>query len=164
MYAEHGCSCVCSHFAMQEGEFAPACRDVNAPDLYIPVMSFVTFILLAGLLKGTLGEYVPAAHPHVPQASSPHESLTGAFYPTYDNMLHATACIVLVSFSFTPEALSEVMSRSIVAEVLEVGVIYGVFAMQKVSHELSLLSLVAYSGYKYFGYVNAIDWVFRARQ
>jgi len=35
--------------------------DTNAPDLYIPVMSFVTYILLAGLLLGTQTRFTPEA-------------------------------------------------------------------------------------------------------
>jgi hypothetical protein len=38
----------------------PPVVDINAPDLYLPVMSFVTFSLLAGLLQGTLGKFDPA--------------------------------------------------------------------------------------------------------
>lgn len=30
-------------------------QDLNAPDLYIPLMSFTTYILLYGLLKGIMG-------------------------------------------------------------------------------------------------------------
>ena len=33
-------------------------NDINAPDLYIPLMSFVTFVLVVGLLKGTKMRYV----------------------------------------------------------------------------------------------------------
>lgn len=33
--------------------------DINAPDLYIPVMAFVTYILLAGLVLGTQSRFSP---------------------------------------------------------------------------------------------------------
>jgi len=39
--------------------FLPPSKDVNAPDLYIPLMSFITFIVMTGLLKGTVGEFTP---------------------------------------------------------------------------------------------------------
>ena len=32
--------------------------EINAPDLYIPVMAFVTYILLAGAVLGTQNRYV----------------------------------------------------------------------------------------------------------
>lgn len=31
--------------------------DVNAPDLYIPAMGFITYILVAGLALGTQNKY-----------------------------------------------------------------------------------------------------------
>ncbi|KAK4531968.1 hypothetical protein CCYA_CCYA10G2825 [Cyanidiococcus yangmingshanensis] len=37
----------------------PPSEDLNAPDLYIPVMSFVTYVLLIGLLRGTEGKFTP---------------------------------------------------------------------------------------------------------
>jgi hypothetical protein len=38
--------------------FASPVHDINAPDLYIPVMSFITFVLMTGLLKGTKSKFV----------------------------------------------------------------------------------------------------------
>lgn len=40
-------------------EYAPPSRDLNAPDLYIPLMSFVTYLLVAGFVKGATGEFSP---------------------------------------------------------------------------------------------------------
>jgi len=37
----------------------PPSQDVNAPDLYIGLMSFVTFVIMVGLLKGTAGKFTP---------------------------------------------------------------------------------------------------------
>ena len=37
--------------------FAAPVHDENAPDLYIPLMAFITFVLITGLLKGA-GEHV----------------------------------------------------------------------------------------------------------
>lgn len=39
--------------SVQGGKYAPPRDDMNAPDLYIPLMSFITFVLVTGLLKGT---------------------------------------------------------------------------------------------------------------
>jgi len=33
--------------------------DINAPDLYIPIMSFITFILLMGLALGVYHRFTP---------------------------------------------------------------------------------------------------------
>ena len=37
----------------------PPKLDVNAPDMYIPLMAFLTYILMAGLLLGTRKEFSP---------------------------------------------------------------------------------------------------------
>ncbi|XP_058715834.1 protein YIF1B isoform X2 [Poecile atricapillus] len=42
----------------QDGPVAPR-FDVNAPDLYIPAMAFLTYILLAGLALGTQNRFSP---------------------------------------------------------------------------------------------------------
>ncbi|OQR86060.1 hypothetical protein ACHHYP_11040 [Achlya hypogyna] len=39
--------------------YYPPSEDVNAPDLYIPLMSFATYILLVGFIKGTSGQFNP---------------------------------------------------------------------------------------------------------
>ncbi|KAI0056145.1 protein transporter yif1 [Artomyces pyxidatus] len=41
------------------GEFQPPREDINAPDLYIPVMAFVTYILLAALHSGLQDRFHP---------------------------------------------------------------------------------------------------------
>jgi hypothetical protein len=39
--------------------FAPPIHDENAPDLYIPLMAVITYVLLVGLLKGTRMRFTP---------------------------------------------------------------------------------------------------------
>jgi len=39
--------------------YQPPREDYNAPDLYIPTMAFITFILLVGFALGTLGQFSP---------------------------------------------------------------------------------------------------------
>ena len=41
----------------QDGKMPPPKEDVNAPDLYIPVMAFVTYVLMAGLVHGIAGTF-----------------------------------------------------------------------------------------------------------
>ncbi|KAH7065023.1 ER to Golgi transport protein Yif1 [Macrophomina phaseolina] len=43
----------------QDGFFAPPRDDINSPDMYIPVMAFVTYILLSTLLAGIRGAFHP---------------------------------------------------------------------------------------------------------
>eukprot|EP00047_Mylnosiga_fluctuans_P011476 m.21624 g.21624 ORF g.21624 m.21624 type:complete len:259 (-) comp3648_c0_seq2:96-872(-) len=42
-----------------EGKLAPPREDLHAPDLYIPSMAFVTYILVVGLVLGTVGRFSP---------------------------------------------------------------------------------------------------------
>lgn len=43
----------------QEGWYLPPRDDVNSPDMYIPVMSLVTYILLSTALAGLRGQFQP---------------------------------------------------------------------------------------------------------
>ncbi|KAJ8105327.1 hypothetical protein ONZ43_g7471 [Nemania bipapillata] len=43
----------------QEGWYLPPRDDVNSPDMYIPVMALVTYILLSTLLAGLRGQFQP---------------------------------------------------------------------------------------------------------
>lgn len=45
--------------AGREGWYLPPRDDVNSPDMYIPVMSFVTYIFLRTLIAGLRGEFEP---------------------------------------------------------------------------------------------------------
>ena len=38
--------------------YKPPIYDINAPDLYIPLMAFGTYLVLAGLSLGLYGKYV----------------------------------------------------------------------------------------------------------
>ncbi|CAH0016758.1 hypothetical protein V2G26_016996 [Clonostachys chloroleuca] len=43
----------------QDGWYLPPRDDVNSPDMYIPVMGLVTYVLLSTLIAGLRGEYRP---------------------------------------------------------------------------------------------------------
>jgi protein transport protein YIF1 len=43
----------------QDGYFLPPREDLNSPDMYIPVMAFVTYILLSTLIAGVRGAFHP---------------------------------------------------------------------------------------------------------
>uniref|UniRef100_K3W6M8 Uncharacterized protein n=1 Tax=Globisporangium ultimum (strain ATCC 200006 / CBS 805.95 / DAOM BR144) TaxID=431595 RepID=K3W6M8_GLOUD len=40
-------------------QYAPPSRDINAPDLYIPLMGFLTYILIVGYNKGASNQFSP---------------------------------------------------------------------------------------------------------
>jgi len=39
--------------------YLPPRDDINAPDLYIPLMAFITYVLIVGFAMGTAGEFTP---------------------------------------------------------------------------------------------------------
>lgn len=43
----------------QEGWYLPPRDDINSPDMYIPVMALVTYVLLSTLLAGLRGQFQP---------------------------------------------------------------------------------------------------------
>lgn len=43
----------------QEGWYLPPRDDINSPDMYIPVMALVTYVLISTLLAGLRGEFQP---------------------------------------------------------------------------------------------------------
>jgi len=43
----------------QEGWYLPPRDDVNSPDMYIPVMAIVTYVLLSTLVAGLRGQFQP---------------------------------------------------------------------------------------------------------
>eukprot|EP00076_Gallus_gallus_P034695 XP_025000233.1 uncharacterized protein LOC107050762 [Gallus gallus] len=59
----------------QDGPVAPR-FDVNAPDLYIPAMAFITYLLVAGLALGTQNRWGSWGGPHIPMGV-----LGGSPYP-----------------------------------------------------------------------------------
>jgi hypothetical protein len=40
-------------------KYAPPSHDENAPDLYLPLMSFITYVVLTSYVKGTNGKFTP---------------------------------------------------------------------------------------------------------
>ena len=43
----------------EDGTFQPPKFDVNAPDLYVPLMAFTTYVLLVGFVMGAAGNFQP---------------------------------------------------------------------------------------------------------
>eukprot|EP00761_Pharyngomonas_kirbyi_P007939 gb/GECH01007950.1/.p1 GENE.gb/GECH01007950.1/~~gb/GECH01007950.1/.p1 ORF type:complete len:306 (+),score=44.17 gb/GECH01007950.1/:1-918(+) len=48
-----------SEFLENDYTSLPPSQDVNAPDLYIPLMSFVSYVILAGISYGIEGQFTP---------------------------------------------------------------------------------------------------------
>jgi hypothetical protein len=46
-------------------KYKPPRHDINAPDLYLPLMAFATYIMLCGFTLGQAGKYVPYYLCHV---------------------------------------------------------------------------------------------------
>ncbi|KAG0346859.1 hypothetical protein BG004_000664 [Podila humilis] len=88
--------------------YLPPREDVNSPDLYIPVMAFVTYILLVAVSAGT-------------------------------------------SNKFSPEILGPTASTALSVILLEISVIKLCTYILNISSEVSMLDLLAYSGYKFVG-------------
>uniref|UniRef100_A0A096M2J9 Protein YIF1 n=1 Tax=Poecilia formosa TaxID=48698 RepID=A0A096M2J9_POEFO len=84
--------------------------DVNAPDLYIPTMGFITYILVAGLALGTQNR-------------------------------------------FSPELLGVQASSALVWLIMEVLAVLLSLYLVTVNTDLTTIDLLAFSGYKYVGYV-----------
>lgn len=82
--------------------------DVNAPDMYIPSMSLITYALLCAVIYGTAGKFNPEVLPDV-----------------------VTKCLLL---------------QALEMGVLKVGCVYNETPM-------NLLDTLCYSGYKYLGLV-----------
>jgi len=57
--AGHGRQANGGELADAGAALAPPVCDENAPDLYIPSMAFITYVLCVGLLKGMLKEFHP---------------------------------------------------------------------------------------------------------
>ncbi|KAH6570387.1 hypothetical protein BASA60_007721 [Batrachochytrium salamandrivorans] len=65
------------HNGQAEG-YAPPREDLNAPDLYLPVMSYVTYVLLVGLTIGMASEGAVVSKKFTPEVLG--TSATGAFF------------------------------------------------------------------------------------
>ncbi|XP_050195029.1 protein YIF1B-B-like isoform X3 [Myiozetetes cayanensis] len=125
------CGCCSSPSATRTGRFGTSRTplspppDVNAPDLYIPAMAFLTYILLAGLALGTQNRFSP-------------DSL-GLALGTQNR--------------FSPDSLGLVASSALAWLVLEVLSVLLSLYLVTVSTDLTPIDLLAFSGYKYVGMI-----------
>ncbi|KAF9431122.1 hypothetical protein BGZ94_008897 [Podila epigama] len=87
--------------------------DINAPDLYIPVMAFVSYVLLVAISAGTANK-------------------------------------------FSPEILGPTASSALAVILLEFTMIKLCTYILNIDSEVSMLDLLAYSGYKFVGIILSI--------
>ncbi|KAI8357232.1 YIF1-domain-containing protein [Mortierella sp. GBAus27b] len=93
--------------------YQPPRDDINAPDMYIPVMALVTYVLLVGISLGT-------------------------------------------SSKFRPDILGPTASSALAVILLEFTMIKLCIYLLNIASEVSLLDLLAYSGYKFVGIIISI--------
>ncbi|KAG0235661.1 hypothetical protein BGW42_004900 [Actinomortierella wolfii] len=93
--------------------YLPPRDDINAPDMYIPVMAFVTYVLLVGVSEGA-------------------------------------------SNKFRPEILGPTASSALAVILLEFILIKLCIYLLNITSEVSMLDLLAYSGYKFVGIIVSI--------
>ncbi|KAG0040733.1 hypothetical protein BGZ82_010551 [Podila clonocystis] len=99
--------------------YLPPRDDINAPDLYIPVMAFVTYVLLTAVSAGVA---LPAG----------------------------------TNNKFSPEILGSNASSALAVILLEFTMIKLCTYILNITSEVSMLDLLAYSGYKFVGIIVSI--------
>lgn len=109
--------------------------DLNAPDLYIPAMAYITFVVLAGLVMGMcLNEIF-------------------RFFTDFNLFLYLVA-VVMHRFlgmqnKFTPEQLGMISSSALAFGILEIFVYFTALYMFNIKYVIKLLDLIALCGYKF---------------
>jgi hypothetical protein len=121
--------------------FASAKEDVNAPDLYVGLMAFFTFIVTMGFAQGSIGQSVDKAHTDAEQASKMFKADSFRMHSLHlPSALLARLFFVLCRFS--PESLGLTATRSLVCLLFELGVVYGAFYLADAPHSPSVLDLL----------------------
>ncbi len=114
---------------------------MNAPDLYIPTMAYITYVVLAGLVLGKLNSCLFV---HTPRSVS--VSLTKFCFCFSAGMQNR----------FTPEQLGILASSALAYSIFEL-IIYSItLYITNIPTTLKTLDLLAYSGYKFAIIVTCI--------
>lgn len=112
-------------------QYAPPSRDINAPDLYIPLMGFLTYILIAGYCKGTSNQCVLCDWRYL--------------------LSLRTMCLSLNVWSnayrFSPDVIGKDASYCLVMQLVEIGVLAA--CLYLLNSSVAFWDLVSFSGYKY---------------
>jgi protein transport protein YIF1 len=104
----------------QVGAYAPPRSDLNAPDLYIPLMSFVTYIIIIGFLSGL--------------------NTANSDTTTYNYARNSR---------FSPEILGITASKGSVVIGLEVLFIKLGNYFMNISVQVPFMDLISYTGYQF---------------
>ncbi|XP_036689582.1 protein YIF1B isoform X3 [Balaenoptera musculus] len=128
--------------------------DVNAPDLYIPAMAFITYVLVAGLALGTQDS--PSPHPVLDDTEPilPRPLLTSCPAPTHP--LHPGSSRKVLAERFSPDLLGLQASSALAWLTLEVLAILLSLYLVTVNTDLTTIDLVAFLGYKYVGMIGGV--------
>ena len=106
--------------------YEPPNQDINAPDLYIPSMAFITYVLLVGLLMGANYKYI----------------LEFSFLKIFDTKKFFC--------SFTPEVLGMTASTGLITMLAEVLIFKAGLYLSNFP-SISIFEIIAYCGYKFVG-------------
>ncbi|MBA0797338.1 hypothetical protein Gohar_008050, partial [Gossypium harknessii] len=121
--------------------YKPSIDDVNAPDLYIPLMAFGTYVVLAGFFLGISGKQVPT---YSFQSSYFIESIT---FPCHNPIFQCR---------FSPEALGVQATNGMLGWLFQV-------LLEATLHtfgdgDVPFLDIVAYGGYTFVAVSITIVW------
>ncbi|KAJ8434911.1 hypothetical protein Cgig2_003350 [Carnegiea gigantea] len=118
--------------------YKPPIYDINAPDLYIPVMAFFSYIVLGALVLGLNGKIPldPCSFFLLPESTSPMSETS-------------------ISSKFQPEVVNWLFAKALVGWFLQVMLLkLSLFSL--ISGEAPFLDVVAYAGYAFTGISLAV--------
>lgn len=128
--------------------------DVNAPDLYIPAMGFITYVLVAGLALGTQNRYRTQSVRVSPEDEEEEP----------DRSVQSEAESSLLWFlRFSPELLGVQASSALVWLIMEVLAVLLSLYLVTVNTDLTTIDLLAFAGYKYVGWVQRLSLLWTRR-
>lgn len=106
--------------------------DINAPDLYIPTMAYITFVVLAGLVMGKYS-----------RSYFPHRKI--CFITDFGRFSHFPG----MQNRFSPEQLGIISSSALAYSLFEL-IIYSItLYVANISTTLKTLDLLSFAGYKF---------------
>ncbi|XP_061683860.1 protein YIF1B isoform X3 [Syngnathoides biaculeatus] len=108
--------------------------DLNAPDLYIPAMGFITYVLVAGLALGTQNRSFSLIGPEKAKMAKQKRQQQ----------------------QFSPELLGVQASSALVWLIMEVLAVLLSLYLVTVNTDLTTIDLLAFSGYKYVGMIVGV--------
>lgn len=127
---------------MDTHKFALPVIDANAPDLYIPLMGFMTFVILNGFARGASNSFTPQVGFF--RRCQPRFSLSLSVLRC---LAHCCLCKCVNWRDSRQQSLVQTTSSCLVMEIIQV--LATRVALQLMQVTIPWLDLFAYSGYKY---------------